>query len=77
MPFYAVSRGHALTASVGRFTGIEIDMRNLNSIRINSDNVTAHFQGGVYSEEVISTLWEQGFVTGNVYVWSPGKRASN
>ena len=52
-------------------------MRNLNSIRINSDNVTAHFQGGVYSEEVISTLWEQGFVTGNVYVWSPGKRVSN
>ncbi|KAL8908672.1 MAG: hypothetical protein Q9171_005354 [Xanthocarpia ochracea] len=66
IPFYAVSRGHALTTSVGRFTGIEIDMSNLKDIRINANNATAQFQGGVYSYEVINTLWDQGFVTGNV-----------
>ncbi|KAL8856457.1 MAG: hypothetical protein Q9178_006927 [Gyalolechia marmorata] len=64
IPFYAVSRGHALTTSVGRFTGIEIDMSNLKDIRINPNNATAQFQGGVYSYEVINTLWDQGFVTG-------------
>ena len=67
IPFYAVSRGHALTTSVGNFRGIEIDMRDLNDIHINSDNITAQFQGGVYGDQVINTLWDQGFVTGNVY----------
>lgn len=66
IPFYAVSRGHALTTSVGLFKGIEIDLSNLKSIHINSSNVTAHFQGGVYGDEVINALWEQGFVTGTI-----------
>ncbi|KAL8731367.1 MAG: hypothetical protein Q9166_003459 [cf. Caloplaca sp. 2 TL-2023] len=61
--FYAVSRGHALTTTVGRFNGIEIDMRNLNHIHVNSNNATAQFQGGVYGYDVINTLWDQGFVT--------------
>ncbi|KAK3178716.1 hypothetical protein OEA41_000853 [Lepraria neglecta] len=73
IPFYAVSRGHALTTSVGLFKGIEIDMRSLDGIHINSNSVTAQFQGGVYSDEVINTLWNQGFVTGNVYVWTTRK----
>ena len=73
MSFYAVSRGHALTTSVGRFDGLEIDLRNLNRIAVNSDNVTAHFQGGVYSQEVIRSLWDQGFVTGESYDQSLGK----
>ncbi|KAK3936557.1 hypothetical protein QBC46DRAFT_366841 [Diplogelasinospora grovesii] len=66
IPFYAVSRGHALTSSVGRFKGIEIDLRNLKAVHINPGNATAHFQGGAYSYEVINTLWEQGYVTGNL-----------
>ena len=41
-------------------------MSNLKDIRINPNNATAQFQGGVYSYEVINTLWDQGFVTGNV-----------
>ena len=65
--FYAVNRGHALTASVETFNGIEINMRSLNRIHINSDNLTAQFQGGVYGLEVLETLWDQGFVTGEAY----------
>lgn len=68
--FYAVSRGHALTSSVSRFDGIEIDLRSLNKLNINSDNKTAHFQGGVYSYEVIDQLWKSGFVTGKVFFCS-------
>ncbi|KAI1821333.1 hypothetical protein F4861DRAFT_533018 [Xylaria intraflava] len=64
IPFYAVNRGHALTSTVGYFEGIEIDLRNLNSISISPNNETAVFGGGVYSYEAINTLWDQGFVTG-------------
>ncbi|KAI0124765.1 hypothetical protein BJ170DRAFT_685647 [Xylariales sp. AK1849] len=63
IPFYAVSRGHALTSSVGLFNGIEIDLRYLDSIRIDSSNKTVHFGGGVYSDKAVPALWEQGFVT--------------
>jgi FAD/FMN-containing dehydrogenase len=62
--FYAVNRGHALTTSVEKFNGIEINMRSLNSIHVNSNNKTALFQGGVYGLEVLETLWDKGFVTG-------------
>ncbi|KAH6848033.1 hypothetical protein B0I37DRAFT_376488 [Chaetomium sp. MPI-CAGE-AT-0009] len=64
VPFYTVSRGHALTESVGRFRGIEIDLRDLRAFEVNPNNVTARFQGGAYSHEVIHGLWDQGFVTG-------------
>ncbi|KAK3293715.1 uncharacterized protein B0H64DRAFT_364517 [Chaetomium fimeti] len=64
VPFYTVSRGHALTESVGRFRGIEIDLRDLRAFEVNPNNVTAFFQGGAYSHEVIDGLWDQGFVTG-------------
>lgn len=36
----------------------------MNGTHISPDNTTVHLQGGVYSLEVIGTLWEQGFVTG-------------
>ncbi|KAI9705766.1 MAG: hypothetical protein M1820_005014 [Bogoriella megaspora] len=64
--FYAVNRGHALTTTVGLFTGIEIDLKEFNKLHINSNNVTAHFQGGVYSYQAINDLWKQGFVTGKI-----------
>ncbi|KAI0013975.1 hypothetical protein F4779DRAFT_625066 [Xylariaceae sp. FL0662B] len=61
--FYTVSRGHALTTSVGALNGIEIDLRGLNGIEINPDNLTARFQGGVYSNEVLDTMANAGYVT--------------
>lgn len=61
--FYAVSRGHALTTSVARFSGIEIDLRNLDGIQISPDNNTVRLQGGVYSNNVIHDLYHRGFVT--------------
>ncbi|KAI4221770.1 MAG: hypothetical protein LQ349_007769, partial [Xanthoria aureola] len=44
--FYAASRGHSLTTDAARFTGIEIDLQNLNQIRVKPDRKTAEFQGG-------------------------------
>lgn len=64
IPFYTINRNHALTSSVSNFHGISIDLRKLNRFWINPDNQTALFQGGVYSYEVIHSLWDQGFVTG-------------
>ncbi|KAL8994704.1 MAG: hypothetical protein Q9169_005389 [Polycauliona sp. 2 TL-2023] len=61
--FFAVSRGHAFSTSVGRFSGIEIDMRNLVGIHINPDNKTAHFQGGAYGDVVTTYLGDRGYVT--------------
>ncbi|TGJ78772.1 hypothetical protein E0Z10_g9992 [Xylaria hypoxylon] len=63
VPFYAVSRGHALTTSVGKFNGIEIDLRSLNRVHVNSNKSTAWFQGGVYSYEVLNSLWDEGCVS--------------
>jgi hypothetical protein len=65
-----------LTTSVGRFQGIEIDLRDLNAFEVNPNNVTARFQGGAYSHEVILGLWDQGFVTGNVHVSKIGNGKS-
>ncbi|KAI1209139.1 uncharacterized protein F4807DRAFT_467786 [Annulohypoxylon truncatum] len=61
--FYAVNRGHALTTSVGKFNGIEIDLRNLRDIHINSDTMSARFQGGVYGQEVLEAMAAAGYVT--------------
>ena len=65
--FYAVSRGHSLTTDAARFTGIEIDMRNLNRIQVKPNRKTAEFQGGVYGQEAIENLWGKGLVTGKFH----------
>ncbi len=72
--FYAVSRGHSLTTDAARFAGIEIDMRNLNRIRVNPNKRTAEFQGGVYGYEAINNLWDKGLVTGEPHAEINGKR---
>jgi hypothetical protein len=59
----AVNRAHALTTTVGRFKGVQIDMRLLTSLTIKPDNKSAWFQGGTYGGPVIQTLWDQGYVT--------------
>ncbi|KIL87839.1 hypothetical protein FAVG1_08720 [Fusarium avenaceum] len=62
--FLAVNRGHSLTSTVGKFNGIEIDLRGLTDISVNKGGKTARYQAGVYGHEVLNTLWDQGYVGG-------------
>ncbi|KAK2603628.1 hypothetical protein QQS21_004209 [Conoideocrella luteorostrata] len=61
--FLAYGRGHGVTNTVAKFNGIEINMSKLVNITIQPDQKSALFQGGVYGDLVISTLWDKGFVT--------------
>lgn len=64
LPFLAVNRGHGTTETLGRLKhGIEIHVRTLHTIRINPDGTSAFMQGGVYADQVISSLWDAGYVT--------------
>ncbi|KAH8653816.1 hypothetical protein BX600DRAFT_553459 [Xylariales sp. PMI_506] len=61
--FYAANRGHALTISVGEFSGIQIDLRSLANIYLHPDTQSAHFQAGVYGYEVLNTMADAGYVS--------------
>ena len=58
----AVNRGHALTSTVGGFTGLQIDMSVLTKIEYQPDMKTAWFQGGTYDQQVMEELWDLGYV---------------
>ncbi|PYH87796.1 FAD-binding domain-containing protein [Aspergillus ellipticus CBS 707.79] len=60
--FFAVNRAHAITASVGKFQGLQIDMASLREITIQPGGETAWFQGGTYDGQVMETLWGEGYV---------------
>ena len=67
VPFLAVNRGHGSTETLGALKyGIEIHIRVLNDITISADGTSALMQGGVYDDQVISTLWDAGFVTSKI-----------
>lgn len=38
-------------------------MKQLTAITIDSDGKSALFQGGVSVDEVVTALWDQGYVT--------------
>ncbi|KAJ5689703.1 FAD-binding domain-containing protein [Penicillium macrosclerotiorum] len=60
--FFVVNRGHALTSTVGEFTGIQIDVRSLKDIAVHPNGKTARLQAGTYNFEVIETLWKNGYI---------------
>ncbi|RAL04785.1 FAD-binding oxidoreductase [Aspergillus ibericus CBS 121593] len=60
IPFLAVTGSHGTIACLGKFNGIEIRMRKLNSTVISEDGKTATFGGGKRSGEVIEALWAAG-----------------
>lgn len=69
LPFLAVNRGHGSTKTLGILKhGIEIRIRTLDEIRISPGGASAFMQGGVYGDQVISTLWDAGYVTSKSYV---------
>ncbi|KAI1767910.1 FAD-binding domain-containing protein [Hypoxylon sp. FL1150] len=59
--FLTVNSGHGLTTSLNKFRGVQIDMKKLTAITINSDGKSALFQAGVSIQDVITTLWDQGY----------------
>lgn len=60
--FLTYNRGHGSPTSLTSFSGIQINMVNLQNITIQSSGKTAWFQGGVYDGGVSSYLWDQGYV---------------
>ncbi|CAJ2508335.1 Uu.00g133610.m01.CDS01 [Anthostomella pinea] len=60
--FMATNRRHALTLSIGTFSGIEIDLSLLRNVTLNAES-SATLQGGAYDEAVWSTLWNEGYIT--------------
>ncbi|KAH7383961.1 hypothetical protein BKA66DRAFT_89405 [Pyrenochaeta sp. MPI-SDFR-AT-0127] len=61
--FLAVNRGHGWSSALGKFKGIQIDMKKLTGITIHKDTETATFQGGVWGSLVMNTLWDAGYLT--------------
>ena len=60
-----MNKGHGSTATLGRLeNGIEIHIRALNNITINSDGTSATVGGGTYNQELITYLWNQGKASG-------------
>lgn len=51
-----------MTESLGAFKGLEINLRELNTITIAEDGESALFQGGTTNDEVMFYLWDEGYV---------------
>lgn len=66
--FLAYNRGHGSTTSLGKFKGLQINMQLLNNITIAADEKSAMLQGGTYNDQVMRTLWDQGYVTSELIV---------
>lgn len=63
--FLAVNRGHSLSIySMKKFKGIQIDLKKLTGISLKKDKKSAILQGGTFGINVIETLWDLGYVTG-------------
>ncbi|KAF7863838.1 hypothetical protein EAF04_006803 [Stromatinia cepivora] len=63
IPFLTVNRAHGLTATLGKFSGLQLDMGLLRDINIQQGGKTAILQGGTYDGQVIDYLWDKGYVT--------------
>ncbi|TVY40369.1 FAD-linked oxidoreductase [Lachnellula occidentalis] len=61
--FLTVNRAHGLTATLGKFSGMQIDMGLLRDITIQKGGKTGIFQGGTYDGQVIDYLYDHGYVT--------------
>nr|BDX35617.1 FAD-linked oxidoreductase StrQ [Stachybotrys sp.] len=61
--FLARSRGHGSTLSLNAFSGLQIDLRQLQGLEIQKDGQTVVLQAGVYAAPVVHTLWDAGYIT--------------
>lgn len=64
IPFLAVNKGHGTAiGSSTIYNGIEIYIRTLDSIQISEDGNSAVMGGGVYQDQFVNYLWDQGKVS--------------
>ncbi|KAI0197904.1 hypothetical protein F4808DRAFT_473476 [Astrocystis sublimbata] len=63
LPFMAVNTGHGFTLTLGKFKGLQIDLKQLRGATIADDKKTALLQGGTFNGEVVPALWDAGYVT--------------
>ncbi|KAI1426171.1 hypothetical protein F5Y12DRAFT_794651 [Xylaria sp. FL1777] len=61
--FMAVNTGHGFTLTLGKFKGLQIDLKKLRGMTIAADGKSALLQGGAYFHDVVPTLWDNGYVT--------------
>lgn len=65
MPFLATNHKHGVSISMSKLQGgIQIDMSGLDGIHMNKNHSAAVLGGGVYTEQVISYLYNQGKMAG-------------
>lgn len=65
IPFLAVNRGHGSTTTLGKLrSGIEIHISVFDKIVIAKDGNSAVLGGGVYTAELVSTMWSNGKASG-------------
>lgn len=65
LPFLAISGGHGVVVSLGRFKGgVGIWMRWMNGVEVLEGGEKARVGGGVLSGEVVRKLWEGGKMAG-------------
>lgn len=68
LPFLAISGGHGVVVSLGRFEGgVGIWMRGMNGIEVVEGGQKARVEGGVLSGEIVRKLWEEGKMAGESY----------
>ncbi|KAF2639754.1 FAD-binding domain-containing protein [Massarina eburnea CBS 473.64] len=60
-PYLVVNNGHGAITTVGKLqNGVQIWMRQLNSVAIAPDSQTATFGGGILAKDVTDGLWAAG-----------------
>lgn len=60
--FLAYNTGHGSTATLGNFSGIQINLNKLTQATIEPDGESAWVQGGSIAGPLNAYLWEQGYV---------------
>lgn len=50
-----------------KFDGIQIDVKKLTGVTLQDQKNSAILQAGTYGINVISTLWDVGYVTGEYH----------
>lgn len=66
LDFFVVNSAHSLTTSVEPFSGIQINLSNLRGIKIQPEKQTVILEAGALNHEVITALWNRGFVTSKI-----------
>ncbi|PYI18346.1 FAD-binding domain-containing protein [Aspergillus violaceofuscus CBS 115571] len=63
IPFYTVNRAYGLPKSQGKFRGMAIDVQRLTDVVVDRERQIARVSAGTGTQDLIDTLWEEGYVT--------------